>query len=495
MSSPELSDPAPTDAVTDLVGSSAAGPAALRGSLLRGGSYAGTVLLSLISAPLLIRHLGLVEFGRYSTVLAVVTVAGGLTDAGLLTITVREWSTRPAADRSDVMRTLLGMRLELSTLGLIGGVGFALLAGYDRVLVIGTVLAGTGMMLQVCADMLTAPLQGELRFGWASLIDLCRQLTLVLAIVALVLAGAPLQPFFAVMIPSSGLALILAATLARRQTSLTPKLRGGYRWTLLRDTLPFSAAAAVNAFYFQLTIIVMELIASPVQTGYFATSFRITQVLVGIPGLAIGTAFPILSRSAYTDPERFRNAIERILELAVMAGVAVVLCVVLIAPFAIHVLAGPKGAPATPVLQIQALALLATFPSVAAGYGLLALRRNRAVLVANVVALVMNLVLTLVLVPLDHARGAAIAAVIAETCLGGGQVLLLLRGGHGRLRLRAMITVAFAGAVGATPLLVSIHPLLRTIWGVAMYVAVLAVLRQLPPEIGHILHHRRGDSR
>src|SRR5579875_2883338 len=44
---------------TDLLGSSAAGPAALRGSVLRSSAYALTILLSLVSAPLLIRHLGL----------------------------------------------------------------------------------------------------------------------------------------------------------------------------------------------------------------------------------------------------------------------------------------------------------------------------------------------------------------------------------------------------------------------------------------------------
>src|SRR5450631_1760152 len=86
-------------AAEDLVGSRAAGPAALRGSVLRSASYATTVLLSLVSAPLLIRHLGLAAFGRYSTVTAVVTIVGGLTDGGLLSIAVREWATHRGEER------------------------------------------------------------------------------------------------------------------------------------------------------------------------------------------------------------------------------------------------------------------------------------------------------------------------------------------------------------------------------------------------------------
>lgn len=74
--------------------------------------YAATVGLSLLSAPLLIRHLGIAEFGRYTTVISIVTIVYGLTDAGLVNVTLREWSTRAGYDRRSVIRSLLGLRLE-----------------------------------------------------------------------------------------------------------------------------------------------------------------------------------------------------------------------------------------------------------------------------------------------------------------------------------------------------------------------------------------------
>ena len=44
--------------LSHLLDSRAAGPAALRGSVLRTGAYVGGILLSLISARVLIGHLG-----------------------------------------------------------------------------------------------------------------------------------------------------------------------------------------------------------------------------------------------------------------------------------------------------------------------------------------------------------------------------------------------------------------------------------------------------
>jgi O-antigen/teichoic acid export membrane protein len=483
---------APERSVEDLVGSQAAGPAALRGSALRGGAYAATVALSLVSAPLLIRHLGIAGFGRYTTIVAIVTIGGGLTDVGLLFIAVREWATRAGEDRAHLMRTLLGLRLELSAAGVVLGAGFALLAGYSGALVLGTIIAGCGMVLQATASFLTVALQGELRFGWASIIDVARQAVAVLMIVALVVVGAGLLPFFAVTIPAGLVTLAFTAALVRGRMPLSPRLRGAERWPLLRDTLPFAAAIAVNTIYFRVTIVVMSVIASPQQTGYFATSFRVIEVLVGVPALAIGAAFPILSRAAREDSERFIYATERILELALIVGTGLVLVVVLSAPFVVSVLAGAHGMPAASVLQIQGLALVATFVATACGYSLLSLRDHAALLLASGGALVANVVLTLALVPLAHARGAAIAAVSAESCLAIVLLARLVRSGRTRFQLASLLAVAIAGLAGAAPLLVpGMHPLLRTVAGLGIYVAALALQQRLPPELAHALKGRQ----
>lgn len=475
-----------------LLASPAAGPKALRGSAMVSAGYAATVGLSLISAPLLIRHLGIETFGRYATVISIVTIVNGLTDAGLVNITLREWTTRTGADRTRVMRSLLGVRLELSVAGVAIGVVFALIVGYPSVMVLGTLIAGSGMVLQASADVLTVALQGELRFGWVSIISVSRQAVAVILIVALVLAGAGLLPFFAVTIPAGLVTLVFTATLVRGVMPLRPRLRGGERWPLIRETLPYAAAIAVNSIYFRVTIVVMSLIAVARQTGYFATSFRVTEVLVGIPVLAVGAGFPILSRAAREDSERFRYASERTLELALTAGTGMVLVVVLSAPFVIDVLAGPQGAPAAPVLQIQGLALVATFIAAATGFALISLRRHAELLIANGGALVANVVLTLALVPLAQARGAAVAGGVAETCLALVMAALLWRQARIGIHVEALRAVILAGLAGAAPLLVPhVHPILRTFAGVAIYVSMLALQKRLPPEIAHLLPRRQ----
>lgn len=454
---------------------------------MRTGSYLATVALSLVSAPLLIRHLGIVQFGRYTTVLAIVTMVVGLTDAGLLNMGLREWTSRRGAERARVMRTLLGIRLELSLVGLIIGVGFAAVAGYGWALVLGTLLAGFGMALQMTSDLLTVALQGELRFGWVAAIDFARQFVTVCLIVLFVVLGSPLLPFLAIPIAAGLAALMLAATLVRGHIPMVPQFNGPETWSLLRDIAPYSGAVALNTVYFRMTLVVMSVIASARQTGYFATSFRVTEVLISLPALAIGASFPILSRAAGEERSRFASAANRILDLGFMTGAALSLCVLLGAPFAVSVLAGPAGRPAVGVLQIQGLALTAAFVGVGSGFALLSLRRHVVVLLANGASLLVNLVLALVLVPADRAKGAAIAAVVAECCLTAAQLFALSHQSQVRLHLTGVRPTAVAALAGASPLLLDIPSILRTVLGMTIFIGALAVQRRLPSELGLVL--------
>ena len=49
---------------------------------------------------------------------------------------------------------------------------------------------------------------------------------------------------------------------------------------LLREVLPFAAATVVAAVYFRASLIVLGLVSSEAQTGYFGAAFRVTEVLL-----------------------------------------------------------------------------------------------------------------------------------------------------------------------------------------------------------------------
>lgn len=480
----------------DVLDSSAAGPLALRGSVMRVGGYGGGMLLALISAPLLVRHLHQVGYGRYVTALSIATIAVNLTEGGVSTIAVRDYASRSRPERNSALANLLGIRLLLSTLGILAAFGFAAVAGYDSAIVIGTMIASVGVSLQVVQMLVSVPLQTSMRLGWVAAADLVRNAVSTVLIVALVLSGAGIVPLLAVTVPAYLAALLLTVALVRGLMPLRPRFRLAAYMPLLREVLPFAVAIALSSIYFRLTVVVMSLEASPLQTGYFSTSFRVVEILIGLPALVIGAAYPIITRAARDDPARFAYATRRMFELSVLVGVWVAVATVLIAPFAMAVLGGAAARPAAPVLRIQGVAVMGTFIAVACGFPLLSLRRYPALLVANGLGLVVTLVVSLSLVPVLAAHGAAIATVAAELTLAAVSAAALAYA-QPQLRLPFEI-VPIAVAVGGVALgagyLLGIHPVLDAAVATGVYALLLAAVGRFPPEIGHMIRMERSTG-
>jgi O-antigen/teichoic acid export membrane protein len=256
---------------------------------------------------------------------------------------------------------------------------------------------------------------------------------------------------------------------------------------LLRDTLPYAIAIAINAAYFRIALLVMSVFATGLETGYFAASFRIVEVLIAVPPVVLAAAFPILSRAARDDSDRFSYATGRLLEVALIAGGLCVVAMELGAPLAVRLIAGADYAPAVPVLRIQAPAVLATFATVACAYPLLSLRRHREILLANLLALAASVIALALLVGPYAARGAAVATLAAEVVLLGA-VAFFLRRAHAGVPLAgptlAWVPVAtvlgiLAGLIPGLPEVVSIG------LGVAVYLGILVAAGRIPPELLH----------
>src|SRR4051794_17773118 len=167
------------------------------------GAYVAGILLSLISAPLLVRHLGVVEFGRYVLVTAVLGVAGGILDAGLLGIAQREYVARTGEDRDRTMANLLGLRLTLVASAVALAVAFSAVANYGGAVTAGMLLAGCAALLAATGHVWVTPIVAELRYGVLTVMELAGQVITVVLMVVLIVAGASFVPFLAIGVPIS----------------------------------------------------------------------------------------------------------------------------------------------------------------------------------------------------------------------------------------------------------------------------------------------------
>jgi O-antigen/teichoic acid export membrane protein len=476
----------------DILASREAGGRFLRGSGMRVLAYGAGLLVGLASTPLVTRHLGPTDWGRYITVTSLIFIAAALTEGGVGNLGVREYVNGSESERRAFMASLLGLRIVLSAIGAAGAIAFALAAGYPRVLVEGTALASVGLVLEGMRVTLAIPLTAGLRLGWLAISDFTGQFTTALFMIALVLSGATLLPFYLVALAASVAVLTLTAALVHREVGLLPSFSPA-RWrALMADSLVYAAATALGVVYFQIVVIAMSLLAHKVETGYFSLSFRILSIVNGIPWLIVASAFPILARAARDDRERLRYALQRLFDGSLVVGGFFSLCVIVGAPFAVKVIGGPKYDPSVAVLQILGVGIVGTFLVATWSFGLLTLRLYRELIMVNGLVVALAVALSLLLIPAHQARGAAAVTAALELTLAACYVAALAYR-HPELRPSVRhvprVAVAFAAAFAVAAIL-PVYSLIALAAGVAVLALGLIVLRALPGEFLQALRTR-----
>lgn len=471
----------------DVLHTSEAGPKVIRGGVLRFGGYAAGILLGAVASVFLLRHLGVVEFGQYVTVMSLIAIVSGVTDAGLTTVGSRELAVRPRGpERERLVANILAVRLLLTPVGVLIAAAFAAVAGYGERMVWGTLLAGAGIVLVNAQASMTLPLPVELKNGRVTIAEVVKQAVTVLGIVALALAGASLLPFFAVQILVGVVVLAITPLLLGRRGLVRPRIDRSELWPLIRQATPVAAASVLGILYFRVLVIMTSLISSERETGLFATSFRILELLAGIPLLLAGVVLPVAAAAASTDEVRLAYVLQRVTEAALLGATVLAVGVAIGAEPVIVILGGEEYREAGPILSIQAFALIGIFLSQAFIVGLLATRLQREIAVTAALCLGSIFVFGLVLIPLWDAAGAAAAGVAADTLLAVITLVALRRTRAGReLRFGFVPRVVAAGlAAGAVALIPGVPALALAALAVVVFVVLAYALGAVPEEIG-----------
>jgi O-antigen/teichoic acid export membrane protein len=476
---------APKHVSEDVLTSRGAGGKVIRGSAIRVAANFAGLLLGLLTATLLLRHLGVEDSGRYITVLSLVGIAVSIVDTGLNVGASSDLAVRGAPERPMLLSNIVAQRLGIAAIALILLVGVAVLAGYPEEMVAGTALAGTGVLLVAIANSFLVPLTVELRNAGLALVELVRQVVTLAGVAALVALGARLTPFFAVHVAVGLAVLALVPLLVGWSGLVRPQFDRDEQRGLMRTALPIAAALALGQIYFRLVIVLMSLISSPEQTGYFGGSLRAMEALIVLPALVAGVALPLMAAAARDDLRRLRYAIEGLSEGAMIGGVLVVVVTLRAAEPVMEVIGGPEFAPAGDVLRIQVVALLFIALYQIWTVALVALGAQRQLILTNALGLLAVGIFAAAFVPPLGARGGAIAAVLGDAVLAG-LIYWRLHLSTGKVSVRPgfLIRVALAALFGSAVLLIPGLPdLIAAALGGLVFLGVGYLLGMVPPEV------------
>lgn len=361
------------------------------------------------------RSFGPTGIGIYSYGFAIATLVFVVGALGIDAYGIREYVRLPAAQRAGLLAELLGAQIGvLAPIAIVLSLYVWLTA--ESLTTIGVIAALSVYQYGVALTRtLFVPANAQLEMSGPAIIELSsRLLAIGIAIVAITLGHTTLL-FALCGFPIAGVVLVVAAILSARRCGGPFTVNA--HWPAIRARLQllwaFATAEALVQVFVRIGLVTLTLVVGAAAAGLYATGLKFVEIAL-MPLVFAGLAvYPKLSSLATSNRGEFQQLSAQFLFAALVLTGLVIWGLYFIVPLVLVPLLGVRFEPTIPVLhQMTALALVQAGEAVLVRLLLASdLQLSRLRILAG--CTVLNVVITIALVPQWQIAGAIAASVAA----------------------------------------------------------------------------------
>lgn len=373
------------------------------------------VLISLLTTGLLTRMFGSVGYGNYIFITSFIFIFINLSDLGVTLIGVRESSVKKD-EKGAVFDQILALRSILTLfLFIIFNLAILLLPQFSG-LRLPAFIASFVVFFLTMRTVSQGILQTNLRLDLASTLEIFASLLFFILIFVFKILGrnVSLNLLMFFWLNSALISAILGWFIACRYHFLKPSFVKKEMFRLFKEALPLGAYFLIFSVYDRgIDSFILKTFFSVSIVGYYGLAYKIHGNLVLGAAFLMNSLFPLLS-SLKDDLEKLRQIYEKAFTLLLLSGFILLMGGLVFAPWVVRIIAGPGFAPSILALRLLLGATFFSYLNHLTGFLLIALGKQKKLLVFSLIAFLVNLVLNLIFIPLYSFSAAAIISVLTE---------------------------------------------------------------------------------
>ncbi|HSH04788.1 MAG TPA: flippase [Anaerolineae bacterium] len=373
------------------------------------------------------RSLGPDGFGLYSVAMSYVAIFMAILDIGAGKILTREISkSKKDVGSLTVINSFFALKIPILLLTVGGTIILLRLISYSmeqQVNILLTVFIAFAMSLAIAARAVFHAFQ-EMEYDIVGILGE-RFVTILFAVIAVTLGLDVLGVLLAFLLGNIADACLSWYLVHRKFIGLEPSFSKTDTILYFRVGFPVLVTALFSTLYLRVGPILLERFVGETAAGLFQAGFHLFVLGLYIPqmmGLAI---FPVFSRLAYENRIMLESVWRRSAFLMFLAGVILALSIAVISNWFIPFLYGEDFSAAIGVVQLLVWSLPFSFASVIMAQLLVALDQQAVVAKIAAVASVINIGLSLWLIPVWEMNGAAFAVALTEVFICLQYVIIL----------------------------------------------------------------------
>ena len=374
-----------------------------------------TLAMNLGVSVWMARYLGPEGFGTLNYATAFVALFGFLPYLGLDGIVTRRLVEEPAS-RPEILGTTFALRLTAGIAAALVVGGIALARSGDPATRWMLAIIGVGMVFDAF-NTIDFWFQSRVESRYSVQARTAAVTVGAVVRVGLILAEAPLVAFAAAVVVQQVVQAVGLVAVYRRRGDAPG------RWTvhaararaLLRQSWPLILSSAGALVYLKIDQVMLGEMAGPRELGTYAVAARFSEIWYFIPATLGSSLLPMMVESKQLGEGTYRARLEKIYAVMAWTGIALAVCVSVVAVPVMDRMYGAEYAGAGRILQIHIWTCPGMFMGAVLSRWLVMEDLLTFSLTRNLVGAAVNVVLNLFLIPRFGATGAACSSLVSYT--------------------------------------------------------------------------------
>ncbi len=183
---------------------------------------------------------------------------------------------------------------------------------------------------------------------------------------------------------------------------------------LLKDAWPLILSGVIVSIYMRIDNVMIKEFLGNSEVGLYSAAVRLSEAWYFIPSIICSSLFPAIINAKMIDYGLYMSRLQKLYNLMVVLGVAIVLPVLLLSDWVILMLYGETFIPSAAVLNIHILGSIFVFLGVANQKWFISENFQAYNIVCLALGMVANVLFNIILIPKFGILGAAYATLISQ---------------------------------------------------------------------------------
>ena len=376
--------------------------------------------LALIVTILLPRYLGAAALGKFQLAVSAWAIMAIVIGFGMDTLLTKEISRDPGRTSALISTSVL-VRIGIFLVSFAMMVVYAHLAGYPQETKDVIYIIGLSTLIWQIGSTFRASLQGLERMEFISLGDIAAKTFLTLLAIFFLLMGYRLIMFATIEVGAALVSLAVQYFALKRIHRLQFRFDRQLIGWLVKTSFPYLMLSGFMVAYGQIDILIISLLVSEKQIGWYSAATRLTGTFAFIPTVFLAALLPASSRMHINAPRDLQRLMSKSFDLLLLVIIPIGFGVMIISNQLVRFLYGLDFVNSGPILSVMGIVVILFSLNMFLSQFFISSDRQNVWIVVMAVGTILTIPLDLVLVPWCQktfgigALGGSLSYLVTET--------------------------------------------------------------------------------